>query len=224
MAATQIQIPAVPVSIETTAVTAATTSVVTTEAPEVTHWLYETDGALWTKFSTYPSQRFLDTISRFVYQEISAAVGTNVAKDLQKRIGHFFYFVCGRTPMSRGQILHAVILLKRLIRYEKKDIAEIKGRLQSKQPNPDADVDIPRDVFEPVVTEGNLGTLLLCALSIAGKINEDVPFNNKYWSNLLHIDIRIVKSSESVFLQRLRFDVHFNAEEIVSLAKALSLV
>lgn len=223
MATTKIQIPAIPVNMDTATVAPTSSTEAHTTEPEQAHWLYETAGAFWTKFSTYPSQRFLDTISKYVYELISCAVG-NVAKDLQKRIGHFFYYVCGRTPMSRGQILHAVILLRRLISYEKKDIEEIIARLKANQSNPNADVIIPKDVFEPVVTEGNLGTLLLCALSISGKINEDVPFNNKYWSNLLHIDIRIVKSSESVFLQRLRFDVHFDADEIQQLAKTLNLV
>lgn len=224
MAAAEIRIPPMETRTNPAESTVQTHPVAKTTLPEQQHWLYPTEAFMWNKLQTYPSQRFLDAIARHVHMVISAAVESNVAKDLEKRINHFFYFVCGRTPLSRGQILHAVVLLQRLIKYEAQDIDVIVKRMKSKQPNLESPIVIPKTVFEPVVTEGNLGTLLLCALCISVKINEDVPFNNKFWSNLLHIDIRVVNSSESVFLQRLRFDVHVTEDDIKSLAKKLDLI
>ena len=107
--------------------------------------------------------------------------------------------------MSRGQILHAALILKRLISYESKALAQNSSG------------------FEPIVTEENLGTLLLCALAIAGKINEDHPFNNRYWANLLQIDVKIVNSSEALFLQRVHYEVSFNSDAVLRLGKSLQL-
>ena len=169
------------------------------------HWLYSSDTEFWTKCGTYPSQRFLDTISSYIYSQFSTYLNNLSTSDVQKRTAHFFYFVCGRTPMSRGTILHATILLSRLISFER-----------------EASTD-NTNVREPIVTEANIGTLLLCALIIAGKINEDRPFNNKYWSNLLNIHINIVNSSEAVFLERIHYEVTFDSDRVIHLARSLNL-
>lgn len=185
------------------------------------HWLYPESSSFWLKFATFPSQRFVDAISGYLYKYFSKAIPQFTGPEIQQRIGHFFFFVCGRTPMSRGQILHAVILITRLIDSELEDLETRRRSTSEPAPEPFHRIDEP---FEPIVTEANLGTLLLCALDISGKVNEDVPFNNKYWASLLQIDVRIVNSSELVFLQRLRFNTGFDAEEIFNLATELNLL
>ena len=206
---------------------------------EGANWLYSEHPAFWNKLGTYPSQRFIDSVSKHLFEEFSTVIKKFSGNDFQKRINQFFTFVCGKTPMSRGQILHAVELLHRLIQREIATVRCVTAKL-SQYHNPvcassqslseslaQAEYDrslIPSSLFEPIVTEGNLGTLLLCALCIAGKINEDIPFNNKYWARLLQIDINIVNSSECVFLQRLNFNVNFNVEAIYRIATQLQLI
>lgn len=208
--------------------------VIHTNPFEGCNWLYSENSAFWNKLGTYPSQRFIDSVSQYLYEEFSTIIKKFSGDDFQKRINQFFTFVCGKTPMSRGQILHAVELLHRLIQREEATIRSITAKLSQghAQVAPstctsDDEFDsslIPPSVFEPIVTEGNLGTLLLCALCIAGKINEDIPFNNKYWARLLQIDMNIVNSSECVFLQRLNFDVNFNVESIYRIARELQIL
>lgn len=193
-------------------------------------WLYgKDDVGFWQKCQTYPSKRFIENISGYVFGLFSNYIKKFSTDDFQKRICHFFFYVCGNTPMSRGQIFQVAILLKRLIEREQQDVELAKKRSMK---NPE-DVEVPAENsflldetgknFEPIVTEGNLGTLLLCAIDIAGKVNEDVPFNNKYWSKLLQVDLGVVNTSEIVFLKRIHYDVAFNAEEVLCLAKSLNL-
>ena len=173
--------------------------------PDVT-WLYPEEASIMNPLSYYPSHKFLAPLGdKFLHLFTSRLPDLNAA-DYSERISKFFSFVCARTPVSRGQLLHSFILLQRLDTAERKLLTTGTPSVV---------------LFQPLVVEHTLGTLILCSLLIAHKLNDDRYTSNTYWAKLLTITPQIVNTSEVIFLRRIDFRTFVEPSELVKLAETL---
>ncbi|KAH7822090.1 uncharacterized protein MONOS_17698 [Monocercomonoides exilis] len=105
-------------------------------------------------------------------------------KSIRDKTRHLFHFVCHYAPISIGEIIHSIYLFYQLIEIEEENICHSPVTL---------------------VTEDNLGTLLMCGMLLSVKMDRDVPFRNSWWAKLFRIPLSVVNQSELVFLERLSF-------------------
>ncbi|KAH7826499.1 uncharacterized protein MONOS_2195 [Monocercomonoides exilis] len=126
----------------------------------------------------------------------SAAHTTHISQErflsLYQKISHFIQFFRGTAQLITTEALHVVFLIDQLIQFE--------------QP-------LPKDDERRIVSECNLGTLLLCGLMLALKLNRDATFKNSWWAQSIGIPVDVVNQSETVMLERLNFSVSMSHEE-----------
>lgn len=109
---------------------------------------------------------------------------TDHGKAIKEKTRHMFHFVCHYAPVTIGEIIHSIYLFYQLVEIEEENKVESQISL---------------------VTEDNLGTLLMCAMLISVKMDRDVPFRNSWWAKLFRISLEVVNQSELVFLEKLEF-------------------
>ncbi|KAH7831991.1 uncharacterized protein MONOS_16927 [Monocercomonoides exilis] len=113
---------------------------------------------------------------------------------------HLLLFVSRIAPITIGEIVHSLILLERFIQ---------------------SDIDAVDNTFPSIVTEENMGTILLCSLITSIKMNRDITFRNKWWANLFDIPLEIINQSEIIFLAKLRFDLMICPDEFLKMFYAI---
>ena len=163
-------------------------------------WLYPEQFTVMNPLAAYPSPKFLDSFSRHIVELFHARIPELSTSDYFERVSKFFSYVCTRTPVTRGQLLHAFILLQRVDQAERKLLA-CK----------------PPQSFQPLISEHTVGTLLLCSILISHKLNEDCPCASKYWSKLLTVTTQVLNTSEIVFLRRIKFATFVEPSELTKL-------
>ncbi|KAH7824238.1 uncharacterized protein MONOS_161 [Monocercomonoides exilis] len=109
---------------------------------------------------------------------------TEHGKVIHDKTKHMFHFVGHYAPITIGEIIHSIFLFYQLILIEEDN----KSNLSS-----------------TIVTEDNLGTLLMCGMMISVKMDRDVPFRNSWWAKLFRIGLEVVNQSELVFLEKIHF-------------------
>ena len=170
-------------------------------------WLYPDQSSIMNPLVLYPSRKFLDSLSRKFVELFFARIPGFQIENYHERVSKFFTFVCSRTPITRGQLIHAYLLLQRLDQAERKILANT-----------------PPPSFQPLIVEATIGTLLLCSLAIGHQLNDDRPCTPTYWAKLLSITPQVVSASEIIFLKQIEYKTFVEMSEIVKVAGTLSEV
>ncbi|KAH7817283.1 uncharacterized protein MONOS_18154 [Monocercomonoides exilis] len=123
-----------------------------------------------------------------------AAHSKSVACKLCKKVKHFFQVIRSTCSLITAEMIHVLFLLDELIGCEK--IAKADG-------------------WTAIVSENNLGTLLLVAVILSLKFNRDSAHSNKWWSQTLGIEANVITLSESVFLQRIEHKMMMDEETFI---------
>lgn len=122
-------------------------------------------------------------------------------EDIYKKIIQFYQLIKTYAQITKAELIASTIFLERLIEREKGNTAN------------------PEDIV--IVTESNLGTILLCSLMISIKCHRDYILSNVWWSNLLNIPLYSINISEVVFLNSLNYDLFITSEEFESVVKRI---
>ncbi|KAH7815292.1 uncharacterized protein MONOS_10709 [Monocercomonoides exilis] len=101
--------------------------------------------------------------------------------DMHGKVQHFYRYIRDGTKLTTGELVHSYVLLEHLMRAESKELSE--GR-------------------QTMIAESNLGTLLLCVVMIAIKLDRDVPFRNGWWAAMFKVPLDVLNQSEVIFLER----------------------
>jgi len=105
---------------------------------------------------------------------------------MHQKIRHFFQFTRQYTHLTTGETLHSIYLVDQLIQTEAK-------RANASRPS--------------IISESNLGTLLLVAVVLATKLNRDTPYRNSWWAKVFGIPLSVLNQSEIVFLKKVRYSL-----------------
>lgn len=116
-------------------------------------------------------------------------------KRLHMKIVHFFKVIQGMSFLITTELIHVFHLIDILI---------------------DSDIIAIRDGWTGVVSETNLGTLLLCGVILSLKYNRDIAFKNSWWSKAIGIPLAVINQSELVFLQRVNFSLSMSEERFLT--------
>lgn len=66
---------------------------------------------------------------------------------------------------------------------------------------------------------GNLGTVVLCCVILAQKMNRDHPYSDRWWASAVGINLSIISQSELVVLQLLDFNLMMRDQELKDLVE-----
>lgn len=117
------------------------------------------------------------------------------------KIQHFFRFVNRFSSLETGEAIQCVWLIDKLITLDHE----------------------PANMcMVPVVQEGNIGTVLLCAMMLSMKMGRDVPYSNKWWALAFTVPVDILTQSEAVFFQRLGYRLHISESAYLNLHTLLA--
>ncbi|KAH7819869.1 uncharacterized protein MONOS_18656 [Monocercomonoides exilis] len=119
------------------------------------------------------------------------------------KVQHFYKFIRDETKLTTVELVHTFVLMEHLMRIESKEQSE--GR-------------------PTMIAESNLGTLLLCVVMIAIKLNRDIPFRNGWWATMLKVPLDVLNQSELIFLERVKFCTHMEESEYVYLLNKFTSV
>jgi hypothetical protein len=125
---------------------------------------------------------------------------TEAGNSMRQRILHFFDFTRQYAKISTGEIIYSIYLIDRLVQAESR-----------------------RDWFQQtsIISESNLGTLLLVAAILSLKQNRDIPYRNSWWAKVFSIPLPVLNQSEIVFLQKLEYRLEMQVEDYAILYSAL---
>jgi len=112
------------------------------------------------------------------------------------KVKHFFQIISAVSMLVASEMIHVVYLVDQLITREVAAIAE---------------------GWTPIVSDGNLGTLLLCAVLVSLKMNRDHPFSNGWWAVTVDVPLPTINQSELVFLQRVGYSLMMSEDEYLRL-------
>ncbi|KAH7831784.1 uncharacterized protein MONOS_1936 [Monocercomonoides exilis] len=121
---------------------------------------------------------------------------------LIEKVKHFFHFVRQYSNLTTGEIIHIAIMLTRLLTHEAEQIRQ--GKMT-------------------IVSEANLGTLLLCATLIVVKMERDVPYRNSWWAKMFGVPLHILNQSEMIFLQKVDYNCDVSVDEYLDWYKKFIL-
>jgi hypothetical protein len=110
---------------------------------------------------------------------------------MHQKIRHFFQFTRQYTGLTTGETLHSIYLIDKLIQ---------------------AEADQSHTGRPSIISESNLGTLLLVAVVLATKLSRDIPYRNSWWAKVFGIPLSILNQSEIVFLKKARYSLGMNAD------------
>ncbi|KAH7824940.1 uncharacterized protein MONOS_10404 [Monocercomonoides exilis] len=110
---------------------------------------------------------------------------TDEGVTMSAKVKHFFQFVRQYSKLTIGELLHITVLLTRLLSNE---------------------AELIRDGKVSIVSEANLGTLLLCSTLIAVKMERDIPYRNSWWAKMFGVPLHILNQSERIFLQKIDYN------------------
>ncbi|KAH7826671.1 uncharacterized protein MONOS_14863 [Monocercomonoides exilis] len=119
---------------------------------------------------------------------------------LYRKINHFFQAVRTAAYLNVAELVHVVYLIDLLIQSERMS---------------------RREKWTGVITEANLGTLLLIAVMTSVKMNRDTPYRNGWWSAAIGIPISIINQSEIVFLQRIHYTLVLEYKQYMKIVTEL---
>lgn len=122
-------------------------------------------------------------------------------EDIYKKIIQFYQLIKTYAQITKAELFASIIFLERLIEREKSNTTK------------------PDDIV--IVTESNLGTILLCSLMVSIKCHRDYILSNVWWSNLLNIPLYSINISEVVFLNSLNYSLFITSEEFESVVKRI---
>ncbi|KAH7832129.1 uncharacterized protein MONOS_18533 [Monocercomonoides exilis] len=108
------------------------------------------------------------------------------------QIKHFISYVGKYAKLTNAELSHFYILTTRMLAEESELI---------------------RQGGKSIVSEANLGTLLLCAITITTKMERDIPFTNSWWAKQLGVPLSILNQSEVIFLKKINFNCNVTQEE-----------
>lgn len=117
---------------------------------------------------------------------------TSDGENMVSNISHFYRFIIQYSEVTTTEVLQSFVLLTRLLLEENKHI---------------------RTGGKGIVSDANLGTILLCSLMISIKILRDIPYKNSWWAKVLGISLQILNQSEYVFLDRIGYRCLLQHEE-----------
>ncbi|KAA6402688.1 MAG: hypothetical protein EZS28_001789 [Streblomastix strix] len=123
------------------------------------------------------------------------------AEELRTKILHFFQYLSQYTNSTRSELAVTIFLISKLV---------------------DKDIEYRAKGDVGIISELNLGTILLVALELATKLMRDVSYKNSWWAKALGMETATLNSSESVFLQRLHFELNMPESVFWSLYLRLS--
>lgn len=126
------------------------------------------------------------SISQRHNQKSTQQIVMDRKRKFSKKIRHFFQIVRGVSSLVLSEMLHAVYLVDMLI------VAESIAK---------------KDGMSPIVSEDNLGMLLLCSVILSLKLNRDSSYSNGWWSKSIGIPASIINQSEIVFMQRINHNM-----------------
>ena len=153
---------------------------------------------LETLANTVIARGMFEAITHYVFTSLSKHLGPSFTESINapdRWIQYFYSHLITSVPMTVGQLVHSVILFDRAIEYDK------MCRLSSTQAS-------------PFVTEYTYGTLLLCSVIVALKMDEDSCHSNRYFSCLYKVPLKDINSSETFFFQALSYSASVNPDKL----------
>lgn len=127
-----------------------------------------------------------DDSKPFSLNEIPFSV---VGKEFEEKIEHFFVFIRYYTHLTVAELLATDALIYRLVKAELENL---------------------RTNNRTIISEANLGTLLVCGTLLALKMNRDHPVRNSWWSKMFNISLDVLNESENVFLNKIGFSCYLS--------------
>ncbi|KAH7817289.1 uncharacterized protein MONOS_7624 [Monocercomonoides exilis] len=126
------------------------------------------------------SKAMMETLGRSVgeYVEKDGTLSAAGEEEL-KRVEQFLRFVRGMSGLTSGELAQGLVLLERVVEW---DIAE-KAEQRTGS-----------------VAISTVGTLLLCCVVVAEKMNRDRPLSNGAFSRSLGLECSVLNASERIFL------------------------
>ncbi|KAK2958342.1 hypothetical protein BLNAU_6612 [Blattamonas nauphoetae] len=142
------------------------------------------------------TQDLLDTISDHIVQlflDITDDAEIQPKSEMITKTRNLLNLVNRNIRFSTGEILYACFLIERVLRTELDDV---------------------RDPPYPIARPGNWGTIVLCGIVLALKMQRDGGYKSHYWKRLLGVQPESLLQSELILLSRLRFVVFVGREEL----------
>ncbi|KAK2953029.1 hypothetical protein BLNAU_12018 [Blattamonas nauphoetae] len=112
--------------------------------------------------------------------------GSVVDEPLEPKIEKMLQFIARTAFFQTAELVYAAYLIQRLVEV---DVAS--GRPQA----------------EWIVSNNNIGTVLVVSLLLSNKINRDVPIRSSWWAKAFGIPLSVLNSSEEYFLVQLNYEV-----------------
>ena len=140
----------------------------------------------------------VEVVVTHVSTTLSEHLGASFRESLKEHtswIEHFYDVLIRSVSITIGQLLHSVILFDRAVESD-------KMRRTSPVPVPS------------FVTEYTYGTVLLCSVIIAHKMNEDNCYTNRYFSYLYHVPLEYLNSSEVNLFEALSYSTSVNPDDL----------
>ncbi|KAK2957507.1 hypothetical protein BLNAU_7406 [Blattamonas nauphoetae] len=139
----------------------------------------------------------------FTTQNVPLSQSTaSVTRDSLKKAINAFFINCSTTgQLTEVELLYSACIIQRVIRNQ------LKGQTPSSR----------------IITQNNLGTLLLCSIIVTLKLLRDNPYTNSCWAKYLRIPLSDLNHSEVIMLAHLNFNLNVQFEEISQLYSILAL-
>ncbi|KAK2949799.1 hypothetical protein BLNAU_15281 [Blattamonas nauphoetae] len=169
---------------------------------------YEKDDAtgLVVDHSRTASPKTVQTITQYLTSFILANVpeitltprrdGTIVDEPLEPKIEKMLQFIARTAFFQTGELVFAAYLIQRLV-----EVDVTSGRPHEKW----------------IVSNSNIGTVLVVSLLLSNKINRDVPIRSSWWAKAFGIPLGVLNSSEEYFLSQLNYEVSPTDVRVASL-------
>ncbi|KAK2946284.1 hypothetical protein BLNAU_18805 [Blattamonas nauphoetae] len=175
------------------------------ELPPNTYEMDEATG-LVVDHSQAASQKIVRTITQYLTSFLLANVpqitltpqpdGSVVDEAFEPKIEKMFEFIARTAYFQTAELVYAAYLIQRLVEV---DVAS--GRPQG----------------EWIVSNSNIGTVLVVSLLLSNKINRDVPIRSSWWARAFGIPLGVLNSSEEYFLSQLNYEVSPTDVRVASL-------
>ncbi|KAK2961507.1 hypothetical protein BLNAU_3629 [Blattamonas nauphoetae] len=149
----------------------------------------------WYQMTAVIDEPIIQTISLHLFDTFITCLGEAARApdiNLLTKIENFFRYIVQHTRIEIGETIHAIILIDKVLLSE-----------HASDRSPDINI----------VSVANVGTLLLCGVALAFKMDRDVPYKNGFWSKVFRIPVPVMNQSEIVCLSRLKYQVFVPAED-----------
>ncbi|KAA6353672.1 MAG: hypothetical protein EZS28_050801 [Streblomastix strix] len=152
------------------------------------------------------TQSFINSSSRYIAKFLSSVIFQNEDPDnfeklkesLFLKIMSFFSYIRQYGKLSGSELIYTTFLVQKFVESEIEQFNTSKRSI--------------------IISDGTVGTILVCAMVLAMKILRDVvEYNNKCWSQAFGMSIELLNQSEITFYVQLGFDVALPESQFIRL-------